>query len=256
MSDLEQALAFVRGVNERRVGRIEQLPFGAALFSDDLPRVWDGNLVIAHSWDGTAAELRHEVDRVQGGARLAHRKLVVYDQELGARLARGFAQLDWPFRNRNAAMAWRRDADRPAARGVAQEIGWDAFETAKREALREEDYGADEEVVGGLLELDRRTAETTDVRRFGVFADGEPAAYCELRSDGRTGQVEDVATVPRFRGRGFARAVVLAAAGGAQEAGCELVFLVADSADWPIELYRRLGFDEIGSERNFGRPRQ
>jgi ribosomal protein S18 acetylase RimI-like enzyme len=254
MEDLERALAHMRGVNERRVGRVERLPFGAALFSDDLPRVWDANLVIADRWQGSAAELRDEVDRVQGGSGLGHRKLVVYDQELGERLARGFAGLDWPFRNRYAVMAWRRAPDRPAEDGVAVEIGWDAFETAKREALRDEPYGSDEEVVRGLLELDRRTAEAIQVTRFGAFVDGEPAAYCELRVEGRTGQVEDVATVPRFRRRGLARAVVLAAAQAAREAGCDLVFLVADTADWPIELYRRLGFDEIGSERNFGRP--
>jgi hypothetical protein len=94
MGDLERALAFTRGVNERRVGRVEPLPFGAALFSDDLRRVWDANLVIADRWDGTAAALRDEVDRIQGGAGLGHRKLVVYEQELGKRLARGFARLE------------------------------------------------------------------------------------------------------------------------------------------------------------------
>jgi ribosomal protein S18 acetylase RimI-like enzyme len=256
MDDLERALGHMRGVNERRVGRIEQLPFGAALFSDTIPHVWDANLVIADRWDGTAAELRDEVDRVQDGAGLSHRKLIVYDQELGDRLSRGFAELDWPFNNRYAVMAWRRPPDRAAPGGVGVEIDWDAFETAKREALRDEPYGDDEGVVSGLLELDRRTAEVIEVRRFGAFADGEPASYCELRIEGATGQVEDVATVPRFRGRGLARAAVLAAAQAGRDAGCDLVFLVADSADWPIELYRRLGFDEIGSERNFGRPSQ
>jgi ribosomal protein S18 acetylase RimI-like enzyme len=63
-----------------------------------------------------------------------------------------------------------------------------------------------------------------------------------------------VATLERFRGRGIARAVVLAAADAARAAGNDLVFLCADTQDWPIELYRRLGFDEIGSEWNFGRP--
>jgi ribosomal protein S18 acetylase RimI-like enzyme len=254
VTELERALDFMRGVNERRAGRIERLPYGAALFSDDLPTIWDGNLVIADRWDGTAAELRDEVERIQGGAGLRHRKLVVYDQELGAGLEAGFAALDWPFRNRYAVMARRRPPDRVAEGGVAQGIDDEVFETAKREALQEEPYGSDEEVVAGLLELDRRTAATTSVRRFGAFVDGEPASYCELRSDGRTGQIEDVATVPRFRNRGLARASVLAAADAARATGHDLVFLVADAADWPIELYRRLGFDEIGSERSFGRP--
>ena len=50
----------------------------------------------------------------------------------------------------------------------------------------------------------------------------------------------------RFRNRGHASAVVLRAAGEARAAGADLVFLWCDANDWPKELYRRLGFDEIG----------
>jgi ribosomal protein S18 acetylase RimI-like enzyme len=53
--------------------------------------------------------------------------------------------------------------------------------------------------------------------------------------------------VPEQRGRGYASAVVLRAVEEARADGAELVFLVADAEDWPKELYRRLGFDEIGA---------
>jgi ribosomal protein S18 acetylase RimI-like enzyme len=251
---LERALAFMRGVNERRASRVERLPWGASLVTPELPSIWDANLAIADRWDGTAAELRDEVDRVQRDAGFAHRKLVVYDEELGARLAAGFERLDWELRFRNAVMALRRPPDRPAEPGLAGEIDRSAFEAAKREALRDEPYTSDPAVVEGLLELDRRTAAAIDVRLFGAAVEGAPASYCELRSDGRVAQIEDVATVPRFRNRGLARATVLAAAEAARAAGNELIFLVADTADWPIRLYRKLGFDELGSERIFGRP--
>jgi hypothetical protein len=39
---------------------------------------------------------------------------------------------------------------------------------------------------------------------------------------------------------------VLAAIEAARADGAEFVFLVADLEDWPKELYRRLGFDELG----------
>jgi hypothetical protein len=39
--------------------------------------------------------------------------------------------------------------------------------------------------------------------------------------------------------------VVLAAARAARARGCDLVFLVADEADWPKELYARLGFEPL-----------
>jgi hypothetical protein len=40
--------------------------------------------------------------------------------------------------------------------------------------------------------------------------------------------------------------VTLGAITAARERGAEFVFLVADYEDWPKELYRKLGFDELG----------
>ena len=40
----------------------------------------------------------------------------------------------------------------------------------------------------------------------------------------------------------------------AGKAGADLVFLVADDEDWPKELYRRLGFDELGRLYKFATP--
>ena len=48
-----------------------------------------------------------------------------------------------------------------------------------------------------------------------------------------------------YRGRGFGRAVVLAASDAARAAGADLVFLVAVDEDWPKELYGKLGFDGL-----------
>ena len=55
-------------------------------------------------------------------------------------------------------------------------------------------------------------------------------------------QIEDVATLAPYRGRGLARAVVTAALGEALAAGDELVFILADDGDWPKDWYARLGF--------------
>ena len=49
-----------------------------------------------------------------------------------------------------------------------------------------------------------------------------------------------------YRGRGFAKGVVNRAVSEARRAGHDLVFLLADEDDWPKELYRRLGFEEVG----------
>jgi len=94
-----------------------------------------------------------------------------------------------------------------------------------------------------------------DVRFFAVKVDGEVVSYTDLYQDGPEAQVEDVGTLHEYRGRGYATAVVLAAIHAARERGAEFVFLVADYEDWPKELYRRLGFDELGYYLKFVHPR-
>ena len=64
------------------------------------------------------------------------------------------------------------------------------------------------------------------------------------------------APCPSSRGRGYAKAVVLGAIAEARRAGAEFVCLVADANDWPKELYRRLGFDELGHYTKFFAPRR
>ena len=59
-------------------------------------------------------------------------------------------------------------------------------------------------------------------------------------------EIDNVHTLERFRGRGVARAVVGRAVQEASSiAGADLVFLIADDADWPKELYAKLGFDPV-----------
>jgi ribosomal protein S18 acetylase RimI-like enzyme len=84
------------------------------------------------------------------------------------------------------------------------------------------------------------------VRFFAVKVEGEVVSYSDLYQTRADAQVEDVGTLPEHRGRGYATAVVLAAIAAARADGAEFVFLVADLDDWPKELYRKLGFDELG----------
>jgi ribosomal protein S18 acetylase RimI-like enzyme len=83
-------------------------------------------------------------------------------------------------------------------------------------------------------------------RYFAILADGEVVSYTDLYQDGADAQIEDVGTLHEHRERGYASAVVLAAIEVARAEGADFVFLVADLEDWPKELYRRLGFDELG----------
>ena len=69
------------------------------------------------------------------------------------------------------------------------------------------------------------------------------------RSEGEVAQLETVETLPEFRQRGFARAMLSAALAAAADYG--VIFLVADADDWPQHFYQRLGFDPVGFESRF-----
>jgi RimJ/RimL family protein N-acetyltransferase/predicted GNAT family acetyltransferase len=107
----------------------------------------------------------------------------------------------------------------------------------------------DDEISFLLDEAKRLIMRAVPTRFFAAVAGEEVAAYCEVRSDGAVAQIEDVNTLPRFRGRGLGRAVVQHAVDEAR-ATSELVFLEALAEDWPRHLYTKLGFDIVG-ERHF-----
>ena len=90
-------------------------------------------------------------------------------------------------------------------------------------------------------------------RFFGQRVDGGVAGLCELYVVEGVAQIEYVDTLAEFRGRGIARNVVSRAVAEARAAGADLVLIEADLADWPMEFYRRLGFDEIGRSWSFTR---
>jgi ribosomal protein S18 acetylase RimI-like enzyme len=102
------------------------------------------------------------------------------------------------------------------------------------------------EIMAQIFAAKHRIAERAPARFFAVVVEGEVVSYTDLYQSRGDAQVEDVGTLPEHRGRGYASTVVLAAIAAAQNDGADFVFLVADLDDWPKELYRKLGFDELG----------
>ena len=254
MTDAERAVAFLCETYRRRVERVDRLSWGELVVTPSLPRVWDANFAIVETWDSTAGELEREMDRVQGEAGFAHRKIVVPEEKLADRLWPAVSRQDWEFASRYLVMAHRRKPDRPADRGIdVVGAGPEEWASGRKAMIELEGHGSDPEVVEQLLELDRRLALKMDVRHFAAVVNDRVAAYAGLYLEGDVAQIEDVATLPSYRSRGLARAIVLEAVREARRAGAELVFLVADEGDWPKDLYTRLGFDPIGVEHVFGR---
>jgi ribosomal protein S18 acetylase RimI-like enzyme len=151
-------------------------------------------------------------------------------------------------------MVAAREPDRDVDLSQAEEVSHEELEPVWAEANRADGHIDDEDVIRELAEGKQVLASAIDVRFFGARADGEIGAYCELYSVEGTGQIENVLTLERHRGRGLARALVLRALAASREAGNELTFLLANRDDWPKKLYRKLGFDEVGLIYDFVIP--
>jgi ribosomal protein S18 acetylase RimI-like enzyme len=255
VSERDRAVAFLLETYKRRVEHVERFPWGQLLVTPSLPRVWDANFAIVGEWDGTVAEMQREMSRLQAERGFLHRKVVLPDEELAARVWTELPLADWEFANRFLIMAQQRAPDRPAEQAIeVLGIGEVDWAHGRQEMITGGYGGGDVELARQLIELDRRLADAMDVRHYAAYVEGEVAAYAALYLEGGIAQIEDVATLPGHRGQGLARAVVLQAVAEASRAGADLVFLVADEADWPQEFYGRLGFDVIGVEHMVGRP--
>ena len=255
MSDLERCIDFIRGIATRAAAEKVPSRYGVGLLHSGYPRVWSRNYLLAEeNLDGvTAEELAAETERILGGAGLAHRKVELYDEGVGARLHEDFEQrLGWTGEC-DVIMVSRREPDRVLDGLHVDEVGFDDLAPTLAEATRGEPHGTDEEVVHQLVDNKRAVMGAVDTRFFAASVDSKPASFCELYSDGKTGQIEAVMTLEPYRNRGLARATVLRALAESRAAGNDLTFLIADRDDWPKHLYAKLGFEEIGRIYEFVR---
>lgn len=245
-------LAFERELLRRTTSHAEPFAYGTAYWDERFPLRYDSNLLRAEGpLEGVRpADLAAECDRVLCGLGLEHRNLLVEDPLAGERIGPGLVGLGYTW-DRLVTMVHRRGPDRPAARPV-RELDLEAYLPIVRAMMRREPSAPPEEVVHQLAEHRRVLAEAG--ARFFVAFDGEvPASRCELYLGPGIAQIEDVVTLPEHRSRGLARAVVLRALDAARVAGADLVFLHADEEDWPKELYRRLGFEDLARWSAFDR---
>ena len=148
-------------------------------------------------------------------------------------------------------MALRRPPDRPAALST-EECSFDEVRPLMEEIYRRE-LPRSPETAYRFVEQHAAWDRILGTRRFAARIDGILAGQCELYVNGADAQIEYVDTLEEYRGRGVARAVVLAAAEAARRAGADRVFIATDMDDGPKPLYERFGFDPIGREWEFTR---
>jgi ribosomal protein S18 acetylase RimI-like enzyme len=235
--------SFTRALVERLSTRSRSTPLGTAYFQDEFPRRYDSNFVwVDAPLSGVTAEaLAAGIDRAQEG--LAYRHMYVADADEGSRLLSGLVGLGYRG-ERLLTMVQAREPDR-RNHDLAEEIDADMLGPFLVRVNQEADGGAHAAQAEMLAAFRLVLSERAATRFFVVRKDGEIVAIAELYVLGDVAQVEAVYTLEAYRGRGFGRAVVLAASNAARDSGADLVFLDADDEDWPKELYTKLGFDEL-----------
>jgi ribosomal protein S18 acetylase RimI-like enzyme len=242
--ELARAYAFLaRG--DMGGSRIVASPYGRAVFTDEVPKRSDGNYL----WVDREAEAEELVGEAK---RLQRRLIFVPDPPLGERLAPWFSEQGWRI-DRHLVMAQLREPERSADVSLVRELAEEDLRAARRRLLEGQPW-ATPELVEQLFAAKALIGERVSTRFFGIPVDGEVVSYTDLYTNGADAQIEDLGTLPDHRGKGYATAVVLAALAHAHEAGADFVFLVADAEDWPKELYRKLGFDELGHYTKFFAP--
>jgi ribosomal protein S18 acetylase RimI-like enzyme len=249
---MNRAVEFVRRFDERLAEEITPGPHGRALLTPSLPRVYYANqFSVDLGAEISTADLVEELEPTFAAAGLAHRRASI-DGDLGAALAPEFRRLGWKAEELLVMLHTGSTPDVDTS--VVDEVGWDELEPVWAEGMRSSPEIQNEEEVRQLVAAQHRRRIAVDVRYFAARVDGRIASYCELFSDGKTGQIESVMTQEQFRGRGLAKAIVTRALVESRSAGHDFTFLLAEAEDWPKELYRKLGFEAVGSIWDFLLP--
>jgi ribosomal protein S18 acetylase RimI-like enzyme len=250
VTEIDRIKRFLRKVDEGASTSVRPFAAGVGYFNSELPHVYDRNFLLVAT-DTDRAAVARAAEELLGAAGLAHRKVVFEHEGAGARVAPRLGDEGWEHR-RLAIMVFRGRPDEAAAR-AASEVDRRALLPALEELIRSEPWGGDEDVVRQLSAADKAIARAVEQRCFARLVDGKVVSSCRLYSDGEIGQIEDVATLPGHRQRGYARAAVARAMREA-DARHGLVFLTAVDGRWVKRWYERLGFEQIGLRYEATRP--
>ena len=181
MIELERCLDFLRAAEDRETREAVPFRFGTARLDQELPHVYDLNLLRVEHGEPTAEELVADAEEIQGGAGLAHRR-VQLPAELHERLGPSFRELGWET-EALVVMAQHRDPERAVDLGAAQEVERSALTGAWTVGMRSD--GLSEEVVRELLahkeliaasSTRRATSPRAPTARSGATASSTPTA--------------------------------------------------------------------------------
>ncbi|MFC4947459.1 GNAT family N-acetyltransferase [Pseudonocardia sp. GCM10023141] len=243
-----RAAGFEQAVLVRAATTVVPVTGGLAVLTAEVPRSRMHNQLLV---DGTveAAQLVADADAVLGGAGLAHRmtNLVGSGQQPVAE-----ALIERGWHADHMAIMVAPAAGKHDAR--VERVDLDDLRPLWAEAWRHDIPGVTDDVITQLADRNGVEERVVDLRYLAVRAAGRPVASCMLKIDGATAWIDAVSTDPEHRGLGHGDALVDTARALAADAGCDLVALAADLADWPLQWYARRGFVQVAQAWSVGTP--
>lgn len=245
VADRNRAFEFLNQLATRSATSVVPVSGGVGVLNFEWPFSYANNqlrLVAPGPPDVVAAE----ADRVLGGAGLRHRAIEIEGDIADPAWLSHFRSLGYEVLHTVVMRQAGPSSKKPTAK--VEEANYVELAPLVGASWRSKLPWLEDAVIDQLVWRRNATARACALTHLAVREGEAIASYCDLYRIGKVANIESVETVPRFRGRGYATSVVLDAAKRARAAGCDLVFLLADRADWPQELYRRLGFEEIGAQ--------
>jgi GNAT superfamily N-acetyltransferase len=149
------------------------------------------------------------------------------------------------------------DAQPPAIdiRTVESDADWGAVARLTRLDHEEEATKANREPVGSVVTAQMvasKRAKAPDLTFFLAAVDGVDCAFFSSWPGANgVGKVEDLFTVPAFRRRGVATALIAHAVGVARRRGAGPVLIGADPDDSPKHMYAAMGFRPLCVLRSY-----
>ena len=254
-TDLARIASFRASFARRQAAETTEIPGGVVVVDHQYSASYVNNQVVI---DGAQrpSDLLALADTALGF--LPYRRITFLDDAAGqssasALIAAGYAHETELIMSRHAT------ADTPAEPATptmsAQPVTLEELRPALILQQRIWMPDAEDAVVGQLA--DRRAARLRGAPQVTFLAardgDGVIASSADLYLDPAhdIAQIEDLVTADTHLHQGYADAVLTTAL--QQAATCELLFLIADSTDWPRTWYARRGFTAIGHSHVFTR---
>jgi ribosomal protein S18 acetylase RimI-like enzyme len=223
--------------------RFERVPCGWVAANGSLPAVWDASRVQVEP-DAPPPTLEELLELAELPARwfpqLRHRQAYIAATAAGTELAFSLARRGWHVNE-----LWLMVRRTPPRRVPPQAARVDGAPLRNLKGRLGVEQGLDPAHVAEFDRYDDLRARAGARLSHAGVANGNAVALADLYLRGDIAVIEDVATLRRFRGRGYGSAAVLSATAAAFRVSARAVYLFA-APDVARGFYERLGFERIG----------